>query len=323
MRKFDLDVLNGCEDPDKCDCTFRHKRCRIFMIGKESNQPNMEFFSTSCKGINMIQQSNDKSQIHGFIQLFHTTFSNRVLDLVNYVNYIIDPNRENTYAITIAMIADPYIKSQNVSTYGKPLDKNNNIKNNKNEDENEFTIIDDIDVNDFNIEFIENNKPDNTTDNLESINLFESYYPGIENTILEKQTINTKNTTCSGCGSDDIKSCSLNWHQDYFSETTQDIIEKYRYDYVAMFVLNSRDVSEHKLQIGKLRTDIDIKGMTNEEIQSHIVPVSETVINDDNSCDIGYIINQSDKNFYHKHSSFDHLSNDSRRNVIIIRFKMF
>ena len=45
MRMYDLPQLDGCINPDTCNCLFRHKRCRLFMIRKCSLSNDIKFFS--------------------------------------------------------------------------------------------------------------------------------------------------------------------------------------------------------------------------------------------------------------------------------------
>jgi len=61
--------------------------------------------------------------------------------------------------------------------------------------------------------------------------------------------------------------------------------------------------------------------MSPEEIQENVVSLADTSIDSDllNS-DIGYIIDQR-QGFLHKHSDFEYIDDDAKRNVITIRFK--
>ena len=74
MRKYDLYVLDGCNDPEKCPCNFRHKRCRLFMIRKYTTLPGLQFFAPSCSGVTVISPSNkdivNETPIHEFVQMF-------------------------------------------------------------------------------------------------------------------------------------------------------------------------------------------------------------------------------------------------------------
>jgi len=259
MRKYDLYILDGCSDPESCQCTFRHKRCRLFMIRKYSNSMDLQFFAPSCSGVTVISPSNkdieNETPIHGFVQMFLSKFSDRVMDLVSYVGYIIDPNRISEYVVDVTMIADPYDRSYKYSTtkggYGQPVSVDGSTNNN----------------------------------------------------ILEHKNMNHK--------------CSLSWHQDHFIEAKTN--KTYAYDFVALFVLNANNITPHKLMIGKLKSDIDTKDMNLEQIQEHIISLTDTLI-DGSASDIGYVIDQR-KRYFHKHSDFEHMGADSRRNVITIRIK--
>ena len=60
--------------------------------------------------------------------------------------------------------------------------------------------------------------------------------------------------------------------------------------------------------------------MSLDEIQEHIVPISDIEINKDLPYDIGYIIDQRRK-IFHKHSDFEYENLETRRNVVAIRLK--
>jgi hypothetical protein len=183
MRKYDLYALNGCKDPNNCKCTFRYKRCRSFMIRKYSNMDDMQFFTPSCTGVTIISPSNKDIQngtlIHEFVQMFQNKFCDRVMDLVSYIDYIIDPLREQHYVVDITLIADPYFDDPSTNgktsdaSYGQPISKNENP-----------VVSDPIDRND--------------------------------NVVIE---IDTKYTNVNSKMNVDRKKYSLLWHQDQFVES--------------------------------------------------------------------------------------------------------
>jgi hypothetical protein len=266
MKKYELHVLNGCDDPDNCSCNFRHKRCRLFMIRKYSNDPALQFFSPTCSGVRVISPSNDDIQngtmIHEFIQMFTSNFLAKVMDLVHYVCYIIDSQKLslkgtfNQYVVDITMIANPYDNSiqENLlekDCYGKPS---------------------------------------------------ELIMP--KNSEIDQHCINRK--------------CTLSWHQDHFVEAKTN--QTHAYDVVALFILNAINITPHKLLIGRLRSDVDTRDMTLDQIQEYIIPLAETTIDINNSSDLGYIIDQR-KRYFHRHTDFEHIGQYSRRNAITIRIK--
>lgn len=262
MRKYDnLDILNGCPNPDTCQCKFRHKRCRLFMMRKYSNSTDMHFFSPSCNGVTVISPSNTDIQngtaIHNFVQMFQNEFSDRIMDLVSYIDYIVDPYRESQYVVDVTMIADPYIKTKNDQKHESKI---NNIDNN----------IDNIDI----------------------------------------DNIDVGNDT-------DRERCSF-WHQDQFVEMKTK--QTHAYDCTAMFVVSAKNITPHKLMIGRLKTETDISNMNLDQIQEHIVPLTDTIINDNHCSDIGYIIDQR-KGYFHRHSDFEFKNTRGRRNIITIRIK--
>jgi hypothetical protein len=243
MRRYDLNILDGCTDPNRCNCTFRHKRCRLFMIRKYSGVDEIQYYSPHCSGVTTISPSNVDilmgTPIYEFVQMFQNKFLDRIIDLISYVNYVVgsDCNEESDYVVDVTMIADPYYNY-----------------NHENESEN--------------------------TD--------------------------TKNK------------CTSFWHQDHFVETKTK--QYHSYDIIALFILNAKNTTPHKLMIGKLKSDVDVSGMTLGQIQEHIVMASEFAIDDEICSDIGYVIDQR-RNFFHKHSDFSHQDIDSRRNIITIRIK--
>lgn len=108
------------------------------------------------------------------------------------------------------------------------------------------------------------------------------------------------------------------WHQDIFLEAKTN--KTHAYDIVAMFLLNAHKITQHKLMIGKPKNEINLNGLSPDQIQDNIIPLSETLIDQHTNSDIGYIIDQR-KNIFHRHTNFEYMSRDSRRNVITIRLK--
>jgi len=296
MRKYELHILNGCNDPDTCKCNFRHKRCRLFMIRKYSNISVPQFFSPSCSGVAVISPSNEDihsgTTIHEFVQMFLNKFSDKVMDLVSYVCYIVDPQRSSEYVVDITMIADPYDRSQRYilekGGYGQPILEECNFPQSESKVPKEANT----------------NSKNKSTLNSECI---VDEFKDDGKIIVDLDSKGTKN-----------HKCTLSWHQDRFVEAKTN--QTHSYDFVALFVLSAINVTPHKLMIGKLRNDIDTNNMTLEQIQEHVIPMSDSIIDKENSSDLGYIIDQR-KRYFHKHSDFEYLGADSRRNVITIRIK--
>lgn len=286
MRMYNLPQLNGCIDPDNHDCSFRHRRCRLFMFRKCSLRPDIKFYSPSCNGVTDLTPTNEdienETELHKFIQLFNAKFYDRVTDLVNYVKYIIDPENAHGYIVDVTMIADPYYQGHTHSKtngYGKPI---NNV--------------------------LESDDP-LTTESSDQI-------PDIDS--MGEVVVDTGISARTGLNINKCK-CTLNWHQDQFLESSSK--KPYAYDFVALFVLNANNVTPHKLMIGKLkRDDLNLNTMDLESLQEHIVPIADTDINDSVCSDLGYIIDQR-RDLFHKHSDFVHNDAESRRNVITIRIK--
>ncbi len=247
MRRYNLNILNGCEDPDTCQCKYRHKRCRMFMIRKLSTADSFEFYSPSCNKVEKIIVSqkdiDDKTDLYNFMNLFHENFSDCVMNLVNYVDFIIDPHQKMKYIADVLFIADPYYT--NYRQY-----QSNGYGHN-----------------------IEIEKPDSDIDAVP----------------------------------EDKRSCSLNWHRDMYRQSSSN--ETQLYDYVALFILNVKNISPHKLMIAKFNETDEMAGK-----------ISSIDIDENVTGDIGYIIDQN-ANLFHRHSDFVHQNIDARRNVIAIRFK--
>lgn len=251
MRKMDLHILDGCKNPDTCQCNFRYKNCRTFMIRKTSSNNDYQIFAPSCSGVTYISPSNSDIQnntpIHEFVQLFHNTFYERVLDVVNYINYITSQNNfsKNThnanrnYVVDITLVADPFDCSED-----RYKDHNNNS--------NGEIVVD--------------------------------------------TKINTNTNYVS------------KWNQDRFSDAKTN--KQHAYDYVATFVLGSKDITSHKMMIGKIENDTD----------SNVTNIAELWIDDTHNADIGYVLDQT-QGFLHKHTEFSYLSPYGHRNVITIKYK--
>jgi hypothetical protein len=287
MRKSDLEILNGCKDPSTCSCNFRHKRCRLFMIRKYSDSPELQFFAPSCTGVTNISPSNkdikNGTPIHEYVQLFQNKFADRVMDLVNYINFIVDSERCSAYVVDITLIADPcgYVGP----FYREHKYTHNDILGNIDFDDNSHTL-------------------QNDNDN------------GVKAHEQSKLCSNGKIVVDTRLARD--SRCTVKWHQDRFVEARTN--KTHAYDFVAMFLLGSSDITPHKLMIGKINNDNDISKMSTEEIQENVVSLADTWIDTDNNSDIGYIIDQK-QGYYQKHSDFDYMNANASRNVITIRLK--
>ena len=205
MKCIELDSLDGCENPNVCICTFRHKFCRLFMIRKYSNSDDFYYYTPNCKGVIDMMPTNDDikndTNKNRFINLFQNEFADRVMDLVGYIDYIIDPQKYSDYIADIIFIADPYNKGSSRTKsngYGKPFNGESSITNN-------FNLKDQVN---------ENNNDDR-------INIGKN------------------------------KICSLHWHQDQFIETK--LKKTYAYDCVALFIVDTKYITPHKLMIGTLK----------------------------------------------------------------------
>jgi hypothetical protein len=303
MRKYELHILNGCRDPDTCKCNFRHKYCRLFMMRKYSNVLSPQFYTPTCSGVITIAPSNEDIQnetmIHEFVQMFLNKFLDKVMDLVSYVCYIVDPQRSSEYVVDVTMIADPYDRLQKYlqeNRYGKPHSINQSLS-------------------DSNSSILSVESTEKECKDYEEHEVIEEHktVSSSSNTFAE-----TRETTITDVDHHKNHKCSLSWHQDHFIEAKTNQI--YAYDFIALFVLNAANVTPHKLMIGKLRNDIDTKDMTLNQLQEYIIPLSDISIDIENSSDIGYVIDQR-KRYFHKHSDFEYINSDSRRNVITIRIK--
>jgi hypothetical protein len=114
------------------------------------------------------------------------------------------------------------------------------------------------------------------------------------------------------------KECHLNWFKNHFVASENSTL--HAYDYVALFILNANEITDHKLMIGKLNTTESTKDKIYiEDLQDEIELLN--VINiASGTNDVGYIINQK-LPLFHKHSDFSFIGNNARRNVLTIRIK--
>lgn len=244
LRTIDLDLLNGCDDPVNCDCTFRHKFCRMLMIRKYSHKRAFEYYSPSCDSLSNLRDLHDNYEIYNtcqnLIEDFEKNFSTTTQDIINFINHLIDPESKYQYVADVQFIADPYYKI------------------------NENELDTDLDISDI-----------------------------------------------DNCG----RECHLNWFKNHFVSGKKNTL--HAYDYVALFVLNANEITDHKLMIGKLDSNDDSKNI--DELQDKIEHLNDITIKCGKS-DIGYIINQK-LPIFHKHSDFTFLNNESRRNVLTIRIK--
>ena len=254
MRCYkDLKELNGCKNPESCTCKFRHKYCRLFMMRLHSDFKNKpKYYSPTCDGYaDMTVTKNDISEMtnkYKFINLYEKNFYDKVLNLIGYVDFIIDPTHNNKYVVDVLFIADPYYEGQ----------------------EHRMT-------------------------NGYGTNLIEQNQKKDENTKLNKFK----------------RICNCDWHIDeYVDNKTK---QKCPYDCVALFILNNYETTSHELLIGKIPSDNTIKNIQD-------IKICKKINISHNTKDIGYIINQN-MDLYHQHTEFEHLSLNSRRNVIAIRYK--
>lgn len=110
MRKTDINDLNGCEDPENCKCTFRHKHCKLFMIRKcikNNLTERVEYFSPGCNGVKKIEGINDVN--NELLKEFETNYSDDINIILNYVNFVIEPSMTKTknYIADMILVADP------------------------------------------------------------------------------------------------------------------------------------------------------------------------------------------------------------------------
>ena len=64
MRMDGLSILNGCKDPDSCECNFRHKRCRLFIARYSSDSGDFKLYSSNCNGIMRIRVDNERNNAY-------------------------------------------------------------------------------------------------------------------------------------------------------------------------------------------------------------------------------------------------------------------
>jgi hypothetical protein len=312
MRRDGLSFLNGCKDPDKCECNFRHKRCRLLIAKYESydnkKKNHFEFYSSNCKGNSRLGVNSD---------LFgKNNNENESIEIIN--NY--DQNKLN---LTKSDLTKSDLSEE--SNY-----MNESILEGSSDNEDLQKLLD-LFKRDFTdscvniieyIDYIIGSKTSNYTTDL--IFIADPFHEGYQHTQdngygkpdYEYNNDHICSDFCQKAKPDDeTLSCCMEWHQDMLSDSKGNHTP---YDYVALFILNGRDITSHQLMIGKADTDKKNENGSQKKIKE----IQTIDLDKHQNSDIGYIINQK-RDLYHKHSKFSYKSTHSRRNVLAIRFKYY
>lgn len=101
--------------------------------------------------------------------------------------------------------------------------------------------------------------------------------------------------------------CVSKWDQARYTEKNTDTTTPY--DVVAQFVLSCKNVTPHKLMIGKLDSETNTVSVRDVWIES-------------GSSDIGYIVDQR-REMITKHSDYSYKTQDSHRNIVTVKIKYF
>ena len=204
MQNLKTTSLDGCVDPLNCACTFKYKHSRFLMLRKYSNKENIHYYSPTCNGDYEIIMNDEIKEL---IDIFEHKYLDLIMNIVSYIDYIIDPHREKQYVVDLKIISN-------------------------------------------------------------------------------------------------LTSVKDDWHQDMFTEYKTS--EKNIYDYSALFLLNTHNISEHIISIGQ-KINNSVKNIFDLNIPSE-------------SSDIGYLIDQTKEICYH-YPEFTYLTDDATYNVLKIQIK--
>jgi hypothetical protein len=319
MRMDGLSILNGCEDPDNCECNFRHKRCRLFIArynsysdsrssnsNGSSNDKNNDFrfYSSNCQGIMRIRLANEDGSAFLSDSILSDHGSSDVdSDDLSEKSNDVDQVDNNTPELSEEGMQSQFSTDTNTDTLGKEINHSLNeslkIIQNLNQLEEDKTS--------HNLQKLVNLFEEDFTDSCIDIVEYMHYIIGTESSNYTADIIfiadpfyeGYRHTQDNGYGrpdqhvcdescvspqkfqlDDDALTCCMDWHQDIFCDPDGDC---HPYDFVALFVLNGRDITPHQLNIGKAEYDSDADAET-DDIESVVcdnVEIIETKDSDD------------------------------------------
>jgi hypothetical protein len=115
IKNSELRNFDGCNNPLRCDCKFRYKNSKTFIIRQYSWSDKLIYYSPKCVGfkhhefkqhdLTDISISNN-TQLHQFIQIINNSYSLHIFNLVDYIRYITDPDMKKKYIVDISLISD-------------------------------------------------------------------------------------------------------------------------------------------------------------------------------------------------------------------------
>ena len=256
MRMDGLAVLNGCSDPVNCKCTFRHKRCRLFIARYESYNAKsydstdseyenaFRFYSSSCKGVERIGKTDENESDNS------------------------DDMSTETEAVGIAKATNSEAPITTGDSLTKILEEEiNNIISESSTNLTRLIGLFDRDFTNSCIDIIEylhyiiGSESHNYIADV--IFIADPYFEGAQHSLdngygKPENTCESEHTNCDGnCDThleDSEMTCCMDWHRDIFSDPRG--MSK-PYDCVALFILNGRDITPHSLMIGKAEMNID------------------------------------------------------------------
>lgn len=256
MRMDGLAVLNGCSDPVNCKCTFRHKRCRLFIARYESYNAKsydstdseyenaFRFYSSSCKGVERIGKTDENESDNS------------------------DDASTETEVVGIAKATNSEASVATGDSLAKILEEEiNNIISESSTNLTRLIGLFDRDFTNSCIDIIEylhyiiGSESHNYIADV--IFIADPYFEGAQHSLdngygKPENTCESEHANCDGnCDTyleDSEMTCCMDWHRDIFSDPRG--MSK-PYDCVALFILNGRDITHHSLMIGKAAINTD------------------------------------------------------------------
>ena len=308
MRMDDLSILNGCENPDNCECNFRHKRCRLFIarynsysdsIGSETSQdspnnPDFKFYSSNCKGIMRIRLDDESDKAF---------LSKSIMSDGDSVDSNQSDDNKDDGGESIDSVGKQIKSSLNRSIrkmvkiqQTKEKTANRNLRKLVNLFESDFTSSC-VDIVEYLHYVIGINSSNYTAD---IIFIADPFYEGYSHT--QDNGYGRPVHMCDEKCDDDCKTktpkldnkvmtCCMDWHQDIFCDPEGDC---HPYDHVALFVLDGKNITPHKLMIGKAEYDNDndtdttaSDGGNKDDLQDDLLDDQLDDVYDDDMSNIG------------------------------------
>jgi hypothetical protein len=295
MRMEDLSILNGCEDPKNCKCNFRHKRCRLFIarynsypdsVDNSLDRPDFKFFSSTCQGIMRIRLDDETDNAF----LTESVVSDGTLSDVDSMDSNVSDDNEEESGDSLSRAIDRTLNQsiKKIEKLNRQAERasSQNLRKLVNLFDSDFTdsCIDIIEY----LHYVVGATSSNYTADI--IFIADPFYEGYSHTQDNGygRPVHSCNDTCDDeCEThqtqeldDEAMTCCMDWHQDIFCDSEGDC---HPYDYVALFVLDGKDITPHQLMIGKGEYNDDSE--TGSEIGEGSVEPIESIDSDGDDTD--------------------------------------